>query len=233
MRTRIALLLIVPLAIIGCRAVGKPSIHTNTPDIGKIHPAAGTHLVRFQQLDDGVYKGSKPTTDADFQFLQAKGIRYLVTLRFFPFIHHAEKRKAKEYGMTLLTGTISASPATPSEKHINEILCLLRDKRYRPIYFHCDLGRDRAMLIAGLYEMYYKGKSKEDAWREMKAYGFKDDWTLAGLKKYFEKHSEQPVSRYVPHCPERALEAPGLHQEAGESQEIDLDALPDFIVACN
>jgi hypothetical protein len=220
------------LAIIGSRAVAQSSIRTNAQDIRTIHPAEGTHLVRFQQLDEGVYKGSKPKTDADYQFLQSKGIKYLVTLRFFPFIHHSEKRKAKEYGMTLLTGTIGASPATPSEKHVNEILCLLRDKRYHPIYFHCDLGRDRAMLIAGLYEMYYKGKSKEEAWREMKYYGFKDDWTLAGLKNYFEKHSQQPVSKYVPHCPERPLESPGLHKETSESQEIDLDAYPDSLESC-
>jgi len=29
----------------------------------------------------------------------------------------------------------------------------------------------------------------------MKHYGFKDSWTLAGLKNYFEKHSQQPVNQ--------------------------------------
>jgi hypothetical protein len=232
MRTRNALLLVLSIAIIGCRAAAPSSIRTNAQEMRSIHPAQGTHLVRFQQLDEGVYKGSKPKTDADFQFLQSKGIKYIVTLRFFPLIHHREKRKAREYGMTLLTGTISASPYTPSEKHVNEILCLLRDKRYHPIYFHCDLGRDRAMLVAALYEMYYKGKSKEEAYKEMKYYGFKESWTLAGLRKYFEEHSAEPISKYVPHCPERPLQAPGLHKEASGSKEIDLDGSPEVLQPC-
>jgi hypothetical protein len=122
---------------------------------------------------------------------------------------------------------------TPSEKHVNAVLCLLRDRRYHPIYIHCDLGRDRAMLIVGLYEMYYKGKSKQDAYNQMKYYGFKDDWTLAGLKKYFEKHSQQPVSNYVPHCPDRPLPGTPLRSEVGGLQEMDLDALPDLEESCH
>jgi len=134
--------------------------------------------------------------------------------------------------MTLLTGTISASTNEPSKKHIDAILCLLRDKRYHPIYFHCDLGRDRGMLITGLYEMYYKGKSKEEAYEEMKYYGFKDTWTLAGLKNYFEKHSQEPVSQYVPHCAERPSKPAATRREA-DSAEIRLDALVDISELCH
>jgi len=231
MRTRNGPLFIALLSMIGCRSVAQSPIRSNAPDIRRIHPAQGTHLVRFQQLDVGVYKGSKPKTDADYQFLQSKGVKYIVNLKFFPWINNWEKHKARKYGMTLLTGTISASPMTPSESHVNAVLCLMRDKRYHPIYVHCDLGRDRAMLIAGLYEMYYQGKSKEDAFKEMKYYGFKDDWTLAGLKNYFEEHSTQPVSKYVPRCPERPLQAPGLHKETGSSKEVDSES-NNFIDPC-
>jgi hypothetical protein len=221
------------LAAIGCRSVAQSPIRANAPDIRRIHPAPGTRLVRFQELDEGIYKGSKPKTDADYEFLQSKGIKYIVNLKFFPWLNNWEKRRARKYGMTLLTGTISASPMTPSEKHVNAVLCLLRDKRYHPLYIHCDLGRDRAMLIVGLYEMYYKGKSKEEAYKEMKYYGFKDDWTLAGLKSYFEKHSQQPVSQYVPHCPERPLQGTPIRSEVGGLQEIDLGALPDLAESCH
>jgi hypothetical protein len=102
--------------------------------------------------------------------------------------------------MILIPATINASPIEPKERHVNQVLCLLHDPRYRPIYIHCDLGRDRAMLIAGLYGMYYRGMSKDEAYRDMKRYGFKDDWTLRGLKSYFEKHSQAPIGQYVPPC---------------------------------
>src|ERR1700730_7956901 len=224
-------LFLLVLMAVGCRSVAQPQIRTNAPDIRRIHPAAGTKIVRFQELDPGVYKGSKPKTDADYEFLQSKGVKYILQLRLFPWLNGREKRKVKKYGMTLLTGTISASPMTPSEKHVNADLCLLPDRRYHPIYIHCDLGRDRAMLIVGLYEMYYKGKSKQEAYKQMKYYGFKEDWTLAGLKSYFEKHSQQPVSQYVPHCAERPLPAT-QREEAGELQEINLETMLDVRDSC-
>ena len=220
------LLAVIP---VGCRSVTQPPIRTNAPDIRNLHPAQGTRLVRFQELDEGVYKGSKPKTDADYEFLQSKGVKYIVQLRLFPLLNLAEKRKARKHGMTLLTGTISASPKEPSKKQIDAVLCFLRDKRYHPIYIHCDLGRDRAMLIVGLYEMYYKGKSKQQAYQEMKYYGFNEGWGLAGLKAYFEHHSQQPVSQYLPHCSERP--SPADRQTSG-LQDLDLYEIPDTLEAC-
>jgi Tyrosine phosphatase family len=163
----------------------------NPPDAK--HPAPGTSLVRFAQLDDGVYKGSKPRNDADFQFLESKHIKYILELNFLPFLSKPEKGKAKKYGMTLLSVHMNASPLAPSEKHVARIMSILRDKRFHPIYLHCDIGRDRTSLIAGLYEIYYHGMSPQDAWQKMKGYGFKDSWTLRGLKTYFYKHPKPPT----------------------------------------
>ena len=212
----------------GCRSVAQSPIRMNAPDIRKVHPSPGTTLIRFQEIDEGVYKGSRPKIDADYEFLQSKGIKYIVDLKFFPWINTWEKRRARKYGITMLTGTISASPLEPSEPHVNAVLCALHDKRYQPVYVHCDLGRDRAMLIVGLYEMYYKGKSKAEAYNEMKYYGFKDSWTLAGLKNYFEKHSQQPVSKFVPHCAERPVQAAPLHDETSALRELDSGSGLDF-----
>src|SRR3979490_2599060 len=109
MRLPNAFLLLMSLGLVGCRSVAQSPVRTNAPDIRRIHPAPGTHLVRFQELDEGVYKGSKPKTDADYEFLQSKGIKYIVDLKFFPWLNKWEKHKAKKHGMILLTGTISAS----------------------------------------------------------------------------------------------------------------------------
>jgi len=193
-------LLLLALLAVGCRSAAQSPVRSDAPDIRRIHPAPGTSIVRFEELDEGVYKGSKPKTEADYEFLQSKHVKYVMELRLFPGLNAREKRRVKEHGMVLITAQINASPIEPEERHINYALCLLRDKRYQPIYVHCDLGRDRAMLIAGLYGMYYRGMSKDEAYQDMKHYGFKDDWTLRGLKSYFEKHSQSPIEQYVPHC---------------------------------
>ena len=155
----------------------------------RVHPAPGTSIVRFAQIDQGVYKGSKPKTDADYRFLQSKNIKYIVDLKFFPLLYRLERNKAKHYGMVVIPGTINASPVAPSEKRVNHILCILADKRLRPIYFHCDVGRDRSSLIATLYQIQFRGLPPRDAWPAMQQFGFKDGWTLRGLKTYLQNHA--------------------------------------------
>lgn len=159
-------------------------------------------IVHFAQLDTNVYSGSKPTSDADFQFLQSKHIKYILNAKFLPLLSASERKKAKRYGIGFLSVEMNASPIPPSEKHVDRILCLLRDKELQPIYVHCVLGRDRTSLIAGLYKIYFLGMAPEDAWREMKQSGFKSWWLLRGLKTYFEKHSikrQSAVCGELPH----------------------------------
>jgi hypothetical protein len=167
----------------------------------KQHPVPGTSLRYFAELDDGVYKGSKPKHEADFQYLQSLHIRYILEINFLPLLSGAERKKARKHSMNLIIVPMNASPLAPSEKHADRILCMLQDKQFQPIYFHCDLGRDRTSLIAALYAMYFKGMSSDDAWRTMNDYGFKDSWTLHGLKAYFNKRAK------------RAEEARGDHQD--------------------
>lgn len=164
------------------------------------HPTSGTSIVRFAEVDDGIYRGSKPKTDADFRFLQSKHIRYILDLHFLPFLWRIEKNHAQKYGIAVVPALINASPLPPSEERVNHILCILGDKRFHPIYFHCDIGRDRTSLIAALYKVYFGGITQQAAWQEMKYFGFKDSWTLRGLKVYFERHAKRPCLTNLPLC---------------------------------
>jgi hypothetical protein len=186
-------ILLQALLLVG--AVASRSIAQTPQPIadGHHHPAPGTSIVRFAQIDDDVYKGSRPRKDADYRFLQSKHIKYIVDLKFLPIFATLEKRKAKRYGITVIPVLMNASPIPPSEKHVNRALCILGDKRLRPVYFHCDIGRDRTALIAALYEIYFRGASKEEAQQDMKRFGFKGGWSLHGLTSYFEKHPNAPA----------------------------------------
>jgi protein-tyrosine phosphatase len=156
------------------------------------HPAPGTKLTRFEKIDDGVYKGSEPKNDADYRFLQSKHIKYIVAMKFLPLLDRLEVHKAHKYGILVIPITMNASTVQPSEKHIRQILCLLSDKRLRPVYFHCTIGRDRTALIATLYEIYFLRMPPEIAHDEMKRFGFKGSWTLTGLSNYLAKHASSP-----------------------------------------
>jgi protein tyrosine/serine phosphatase len=165
---------------------------------------AGVTLVHFGRVDEGVYKGSRPRTDADYRFLQSRHIKYIVDLQFLPLLHLSEQKKAKRYGIVLMPARMNASPVSPSLKHVETILAILKDKRYHPVYFHCALGRDRTSLIAALYKMYFLGMSQQNAWRYMNESGYKDSWMRGGLKRYLEKHSTpSPALRRSVASPER------------------------------
>jgi hypothetical protein len=183
---------LVLLFACGGLSLGQAPSETTVHNPSREHPFAGTSIIRFAKVDDGIYKGSKPTTDADFNYLKSLQIKYILELKFLPFLDGAEKKRAKKHGIGFLTVHMNASFYPPSEKHVNQALRILRDPRFQPMYLHCDIGRDRTSLVAGLYDVYFKGMSPEDAWQAMKTFGFKESWTLRGLKVYFDKHVRRP-----------------------------------------
>lgn len=171
--------------------------------IGEVVAGAGAETSRhravsavsleyFGRVDVGVYKGSKPRSDADYRFLQSLHVKYIVDLQVFPWVSSFEKNRAKRYGITVIPERMNASPISPSEKHVEAILALLRDARCHPVYFHCALGRDRTSVIAALYKMYFLGMSRERAERYLYESGYKDGWVRSGLKRYFEEHPTPP-----------------------------------------
>ena len=172
-----------------CQAL--PSIDTPDP---ALQQTAGSKLKHFGMVDDGVYKGSRPKSDADYRFLQSLHVKYIVNLHVLPFMGRLEKRKAKKYGITMITGRMNASPISPSEKHVNEILAIVRNERYHPVYFHCKLGRDRTIVIAALYKMYFLGMPPQEAKQYLRqaGYGFKYGWLRSGLTRYLKNHPSRP-----------------------------------------
>jgi hypothetical protein len=152
--------------------------------------ATGTGLHHFTQVDKGIYAGSKPIKDADFEYLRSKGVKYILQGQFLPARNGGERKMAAKYGMEYRSVPMNASFIAPRKKHVNELLRLMRTKQ--PVYIHCVLGRDRTSLLAGLYRIYFKGMAKEQAYKLMKEEGFRDVFFLHGLKVYFDKHSRIP-----------------------------------------
>ena len=190
MKTLTATLL--PLLLWATQSPIQIAAETGPPDSPREQAAAGTTLVHFGRVDDGVYKGSKPRTEADYRFLQSLQVKCIVDLQFLPFLHLSEQKKANRYGIEFIPARINASPVSPSEEHVETILTVLRDNRYHPVYFHCALGRDRTSLIAALYKMYFLGMSEQNGWRYMIESGYKDGWIRSGLKRYLERHPTPP-----------------------------------------
>src|SRR5579864_7441770 len=96
-----------------------------SPSAGQVR-VPGTDLIHFGQVDEGVFKGSKPKTDADFRFLHSLHVRYVMDLEFLPVLDAPERRHAKKYGIVFLAARINASPVSPSQEHVEKTLAILR-----------------------------------------------------------------------------------------------------------
>jgi protein-tyrosine phosphatase len=151
----------------------------------------GTSLKYFTQIDEHVFGGSKPTKDADFEYLRSRGIKCILEAKFLPGLTVRERKTATRYGMRFVSVPMNASPFPPMQRHVDEALRIMRTQQ--PVYIHCVLGRDRTGLLAGLYRIYFEGFSPEAAYRLMKKDGFRDVFFLYGLKNYFDRHPEKPA----------------------------------------
>ena len=95
----VKLLIVAMLSVLGpVHASCQVSSTLGTANLDRQPSAAGSKLKHFSLVDRGVYKGSKPKSDADFQFLQSLHVKYIVDLQVFPFLTRSEQRKAKKYG---------------------------------------------------------------------------------------------------------------------------------------
>jgi protein tyrosine/serine phosphatase len=186
-------LLVAVMLILGAaRAPGQVPATVVTPYLASEQAAAGSKLKHLGRVDEGVYKGSRPRSDADYRFLQSLHVKYIVDLQFLPLLTRFEQQKASKYGITVIPGTMNASPFSPSEKHVDAILATLRDDRYHTVYFHCKFGRDRTSVIAALYKMYFLGMSQQDAKQYVRDSGYKYGWIRSGLTRYLENHPTPP-----------------------------------------
>jgi protein tyrosine/serine phosphatase len=172
-----------------------PSAAIQKPDSAAASSEGAVPLKHFAKVDEGVYKGSRPKGDAQYEYLQSLGVKYIVDLQLLPFMSKFEERKARKYGITVIHAIMNASPISPSEKHVDQILTTLRDPSKHPIYFHCKLGRDRTNVIAALYKMYFMGMSEEEGMQYLhdSGYGFKWGFLRSGLIRYVKKHPTRPA----------------------------------------
>jgi len=152
-----AALLAVMILLSGC------SVIYPTPPVKNFEPLDHRGMVRFDKVDDDVYRGSQPSMDQLMRLSTDPEVRIKTVLKLNPGsdpaapgvrqIHHAL------YG-----------PITPSVEKIREILKDI-DQAEKPLLIHCTHGEDRTGLIVALYRV-CKGMTPEDAYKDMVAHGF-------------------------------------------------------------
>jgi protein tyrosine/serine phosphatase len=145
---------------------------------------ADAKLKHFKQVDEGVFRGSKPKIEEDYEELRSHGIRTIMDLRVMPTQVRRAKKNAKKYGFHYRS--IPISPLTPnvSSKKLKKILSTLVDPELRPVFVHCLFGNERTGFVVGLYRTYVQKWTSQETYREMREDRFKP-FLVPGLYRFF------------------------------------------------
>lgn len=144
--------------------------------------AAARGDLAIVEVSPGLYRGPAPASGGDYRQLRDLGVRTVLDLRKFRVGRMNNTcRCARAHGMNYVRSPVAFRPRRDGSAE--RALRVVADPRRRPLYIHCEYGRDRAGLVIALYRVRCEGWSRQAAYCEMKRLGFSD--FLRGLEKYF------------------------------------------------
>ena len=133
--------------------------------------AASHKIERFMQLDSQLYRGAQPQTYDDFMALKKMGIKTIINMRASADWIVWEDQIAEKLGMKFYSFPLTILGPLADDT-IDEILDIVFDKSYGPIFLHCRHGKDRTGMISAIYRVKKQGWSRTRAWQEMIDMGF-------------------------------------------------------------
>jgi tyrosine-protein phosphatase SIW14 len=91
------------------------------------------------------------------------------------------------------------SEVPPPVEHVAEFMTLVSDPARQPVYVHCTGGNHRTGAMTAVYRMEMDGWTADQAYQEMKRYGFGPSILHRKLKEFL--YSYRPLGKYGPRPP--------------------------------
>jgi protein tyrosine phosphatase (PTP) superfamily phosphohydrolase (DUF442 family) len=134
-------------------------------------PAAARDFV-VTKVNDRMFHGPAPHTPEDYAQLKCLGVKTILEMRkFLPRQMSAEECAAHQYGF--LYRHVPLGFRRDLDCSILQALAIIADPNMQPVFFHCNLGRDRVNLLTAVYRVRYEGWSPQAAHNAMMAGGYK------------------------------------------------------------
>ncbi len=118
-----------------------------------------------------LYRSEQPTA-LGMRKLEKLGIRTVINLRYF---NHDDDEVE---GTSLRTERTKILTWRVDDRHVIEVMRMMKDPANGPFLIHCQHGADRTGLMSAMYRRIYLGWSAEDALRELTdgGYGYHSIW---------------------------------------------------------
>lgn len=154
-------------------------------------------LKNFAKVSDELYRGQQPDAEG-FRQLKKMGIKTVVNLRAF----HSDRSMLT--GLKLRYYNISFKTWHAEDEDVVDFLKIMTNKKYHPVFVHCQHGADRTGTMVAVYRVVVQGWDMERAIEEMPNFGFHTIWT--NLKKYLRNLDAKKIMEKVKKAAEPDVE---------------------------
>jgi tyrosine-protein phosphatase SIW14 len=153
--------------------------------------AGNPTLPNFHQVNDHVYRGGQPASEA-WLGLAKMGIKTVIDLRREDEHSTAEEARAVAAAGMIYVNIPMKGVVSPTHEQISKALALLDSPG--PVFVHCQRGADRTGTVIACYRIAHDGWQNQRALQEAKSYGM--GFLQVGLKDYvrsFQPAHAQPT----------------------------------------
>jgi len=125
----------------------------------------------LHRISPTLYRSEQPTA-LGMKNLERLGIRTIINLRAF----NDDKDEVK--GTSLRTERVKILTWRIDDKHVIEVMRMLRQTENAPFLIHCQHGADRTGVMSAMYRVLEQGWTPEDALKELidGGYGYHSMW---------------------------------------------------------
>jgi protein tyrosine/serine phosphatase len=135
-------------------------------------PIALEGVPNLHRISPQVYRSEQPTA-LGMKNLEKLGIRTVISLRYF----NDDEDEVK--GTSLRTERTKILTWRIGDKHVIEVMKMLKETANGPFLIHCQHGADRTGLMTAMYRILEQGWTPDDALKELTdgGFGYHSMWT--------------------------------------------------------
>jgi len=143
----------------------------NTRPVQWAEPIAMEGVANLHRISPMLYRSEQPTA-LGMKNLEKLGIRTVINLRAF----NNDDDEVK--GTSLRTEHIKILTWRIDDRHVIEVMRMLRQTENAPFLIHCQHGADRTGVMSAMYRILEQGWTPEDALKELidGGYGYHPMW---------------------------------------------------------
>jgi len=154
-------------------------------------------LKNFARVSDELYRGQQPDAEG-FRQLKKMGIKTVINLRAF----HSDRSMMK--GLKLRYHNINFNTWHAEDEDVVDFLKIVTNKKYHPVFVHCQHGSDRTGTMVAIYRVAVQGWKMERAMEELPNFGFHAIWV--NLKTYLKAFDPKAIMKKVREAEEPEVE---------------------------